>query len=162
MEIGRTSFTYVCAISPTSKQGKIVECRPAERYKNERGLKLNRYGNGPFCKFRIPKHHSKLGSLQTAGVYALVDQSGIVLYIGSCVALSDRFYGYGQISPRNCYEGGQLTNCRINNLILKSVKQGCPILLFFHPTPDGEGANHLEATLLNTIHPSWNKTIPSF
>ena len=25
--------------------------------------------------------------------------------------------GYGRISPRNCFQGGQSTNCRVNNLI---------------------------------------------
>ena len=57
--------------------------------------------------------------------------------------------------------GSQITNCRINNLILNLVKQGRSIRLFFHPTPDGEGASRLETKLLNAIQPNWNKTTPS-
>jgi len=42
------------------------------------------------------------------------------------INLAERFgpLGYGSIQPKNCYVGGQSTNCKINhNLLVASVAQ---------------------------------------
>jgi hypothetical protein len=39
--------------------------------------------------------------------------------------------GHGSIHPRNCYRGGQETNCRINNLIHDASTQSGNLLLWF-------------------------------
>ena len=65
------------------------------------------------------------------GLSLLVDNSRIALglaldgdlrYVGECANLSARFnVGYGNISPKNCFSGGQETNCRLNNLLYEAV-----------------------------------------
>jgi hypothetical protein len=168
VNIGEVSFSHVIAIEPErDSTGQIVELFPASRYDNRRGLPLHAHGQGPFCKFRISLRHPDLGSLDILGIYALVDEIGNVLYIGKCTGrtstLSRRFNaGYGQISPRNCYKGGQSTNCFVNNRILTFLKEGHSLTLFFHQTGNGISASRLEADLLNTIQkPPWNKSIPA-
>lgn len=100
---------------------------PQSRYNNGKNLPVNRYGQGPFCKFRIPngQHYS--------GVYAVM-VGRQVKYIGECENLSSRFnMGYGNISPRNCFRGGQETNCRLNNLICEVAKRGESIVSLVLP-----------------------------
>jgi len=78
-----------------------------------------------------------------------------VRYVGECQNLSARFnMGYGQISPRNCYEGGQRTNCRVNQLILKAVRTGYHVELLFHETSDRQA---VEGELIAELAPLWNK-----
>ena len=85
-------------------------------------------------------------------------------YIGKTnTTLNQRFNGYGSIQPRNCYEGGQSTNCHINQNVLEDAKAGGTLWVYFHETTHPE---HLEAYLLNSLvatgqRPPWNKSIPS-
>ena len=54
MEIEGVLFTKICNISPQlDSDGAIREFYPAGRYDNAKGLRLNDYGHGPFCEFRI-------------------------------------------------------------------------------------------------------------
>jgi hypothetical protein len=89
-----------------------------------------------------------------AGVYAVTVDDGIV-YVGECQNLSERFNarGYGTISPRNCFEDGQPTNCRINALILQGAKQGSRIELWFHQTTERKP---VEAEIISRLRPPWN------
>jgi hypothetical protein len=120
---------------------------PQDRYKNLKQLSLNRYGAGPFCKFKIP------GRIQTKGVYLLIVEDEI-RYVGEAVNLSSRFNaGYGNISPKNCFKGGQETNCRLNNLVYKTAQAGNRVSLWFFPTLDHK---EVEKTLRSTLKPEWN------
>lgn len=147
-EIGGTSFNYVCEIIPESENGVPIEHMPQFRYKNIKNNNLNKYGRGPFCKFKISKNHKS-----RSGVYVLrVDKKPV--YVGECLDLEGRYNtGYGNISPKNCYDGGQPTNCRINSLILGSVKNGAKIDLLFHETAN---RIELEKILIQKLRPSWN------
>jgi hypothetical protein len=90
---------------------------------------LHNYGEGTFCKFRISVEK------KLAGVYAIA-VAGDVVHKGECEDFRDRYnMGYGNISTRNCYVGGQATNYRVNLLILDLAKQGGRIDLYFHLTP---------------------------
>ena len=169
MEIEGVLFTKICKISAQlDANGNICEFHPGERDINAKGLRLNRYGEGPFCKFKIPNHHPDIGSLYCSGVYALVDQANTILYIGKCAGgsngtLVNRFNsGYGSISLRNLRKDGQSTNCRINNLVLSLNKEGHSLDLFFHRTPSGDCAAYLEADLLSKIQTPWNKSVPTY
>ena len=144
-------FDFICSIDPQrNPEGGIVEHFPQDRYENAQNLPLNRYGEGPFCKFSIPP------SLAQAGVYVLTAE-GEPRYVGECQNLSRRFnMGYGNISPRNCYTGGQETNCRLNNLILESLRVGEMIDLWFHPTDDYK---RVEQALLASRPFPWNRTM---
>ena len=149
LSIGGYDFRYVCTIEPErDTNGVVLTFMPQAKYANADNLPLNKFGDGPFCKFKIPKN------MESPGVYALVEANDIK-YIGECVALSSRFnMGYGNIFPRNCFVGGQETNCRINNLIFRQVLDGSKITLWFHNT-----SNHksIEKELRARLHLSWNR-----
>lgn len=127
--------------------GSIRLFEPQSRYDNYAGLKLNRYGSGPFCRFKIPS------DLPLSGVYAIL-RNEIPIYVGECENLSRRFnYGYGLISPRNCFKRGQETNCRINGSMLREIQAGHALHLYFHPC---ECYKQLEAQLRRDLTPQWN------
>jgi hypothetical protein len=142
-------FGFICRIEPhRDRHGSIEELFPQCRFDNQQALPLNKYGDGPFCKFKIPN------GLDLNGVYAiLVDES--LKYIGECEYLTSRYnMGYGNISPRNCFRGGQETNCRINNLILRAAKGGSTITLWFH---ESSRYKEIERALRETLRPKWNR-----
>ena len=142
-------FEHVADVEPVRlTHGPIQDFMPQERYANVRGLPLNRYGVGPFCKFTIPPGYRE------NGVYLLVARQDI-RYVGECANLSARFNaGYGNISPKNCFKGGQETNCRLNNLIYTAAMSGEKLALFFHQT-----ANYktVEAELRSVLRAPWNR-----
>jgi len=106
------------------------------------------YGKGPFGKFRIPNNYN------VSGVYAVVVE-GELKYIGECLNLSSRYnMGYGIISPRNCFVGGQETNCRLNNLIYQTANAGRKISLWFMQTKDYKA---IERKLRASDPPEWNR-----
>lgn len=131
--IGGLEFKKVCDIRPHGpEQGFIATHTPQSRYANTKALSLHSYGSGSFCRFRIPKAWRR-----HAGVYVIA-QGDQILYVGETHDLVQRFNsGYGQISPRNCYVGGQETNCRINRRILNAVTNGSVLELWFHEEAGG-------------------------
>lgn len=149
MEIAGYEFGYIGDIAPLqNSDGSIQQCTPQVRYQNPRGVALNTYGQGPFCRFKIPRHH------QSSGVYVLAIDAEI-RYVGECANLSARFNnGYGNISPKNCFKGGQETNCRLNNLIYSEAAAGKKISLFFHHTTDYKA---LEVALRAALKAPWNR-----
>lgn len=163
MIIDGLDFTFVTLIRPKcDASGIALEYAPAGRYHNRNKLPLNKWGNGPFCYFRVEPARS----WELLGVYAIVDRDRRVLYLGKCTSrtstLAKRFNnGYGIISPKNCYVDGQRTNCRVNHLILEATKGGDMLSLFFHETKTGEEASSLEATLMSHMgKPPWNVNEP--
>ena len=62
--------------------------------------------------------------------------------------------GYGNISPRNCFERGQVTNCRMNDLIYTAAQAGQRIALWFLKTVDYKS---VEASLRSALNPAWNR-----
>lgn len=149
MRIAGYEFERICAIEPIRDTDSSVRFfMPQGRYKNARNLPLNTYGAGPFCKFKIASR------IRASGVYVLmVDEE--VRYVGECANLSARFNaGYGNISPKNCFKGGQQTNCRLNNLIYMAAKAGGHISLWFFQTADYKS---VEAVLRITLDPAWNR-----
>ena len=149
MDIDGYRFEYVCAIEPhQGDDGIVVGYMPQHRYFRSSEIPLNAYGNGPFCRFKIPNRLSK------SGVYALfVDHE--CRYIGECSNLSKRFnMGYGNISPRNCFKGGQETNCRINNLVYQAALKEEAVSLWFFPTADYK---MMESALRMARKFAWNR-----
>lgn len=142
-------FAFVTDITPRrSADGAVEALFPQFRYANARGEPLNSYGAGPFCKFRIPL------SYRESGVYCIVAGDDLK-YIGECANLSARFNaGYGNISPKNCFKGGQETNCRLNNLIYTTATIGEELTLWFYRTPEYKA---LETTLRSTLRAPWNR-----
>ena len=79
MKINRVEFERVADILPKrDQQQRLLEERPASRYSNRRKLPLNKYGNGPFRRFRREADGDVLDSI---GIYAIVRGTQEVLYI---------------------------------------------------------------------------------
>lgn len=149
MLIAGHTFEHVCNIEPVrGPDGELHALMPQERYAKRGIFPLNRYGAGPFCKFRIPSHFG------VAGVYALTAGDEL-RYIGETKNLSRRYnMGYGTISPKNCYKGGQETNVRLNNLIYRSLVAGEVLSLWFHRTPSYKA---VELALRSACQAPWNR-----
>ena len=121
--------------------------QPHFLYENTESLSLHQFGKGPFCKFKVP------GEYALSGVYGICLGNNIV-YIGECANLSQRFNsGYGNITPRNCFKGGQHTNCRINTLILHATNENKKISLYFH---ECNNRKQVESELIDKHNPPWN------
>jgi hypothetical protein len=146
--LGSYRFKFICTIErQRTLSGAMVCHMPQPLYRNARNLRLSKHGSGPFCRFEIPKN------VRLEGVYALTSE-GAVMYIGECVSLSSRFnVGYGQISPRNCYIGGQPTNCKINRRICEAFDFGRIVELWFFCTSDRK---NIERELISLFKPPWN------
>ena len=144
-------FDHICEIIPeTDEKGIPTEFFPQKRYNNKKNLSLNRYGKGPFCKFNIDEKFCG-----KSGVYT-ISINNKIQYVGQCKDIHGRFNnGYGNISPRNCFERGQSTNCRVNSEILKSYKSYDEIQLCFFETKD---RYNIECLLICHLEPLWNKT----
>ena len=123
-------FHFIQPLIPeTNSLGLALKFYPHKLYKGYR--KLHRFGLGPFCSFSVNADN-------VPGVYILVS-NGELLYIGQTCNLNQRFnnkvFGsYGFITPNACYEGGQSTNFKINQLVLRKFEAGEPVLLYFLPT----------------------------
>ena len=151
LKIQDHTFGYVCEIIPKlNSEGNVTEIFPQSKYENKKNLNLNKYGKGPFCKFTIDRKYSG-----KSGVYVILVNNEIQ-YVGECDDFFKRFgMGYGNISPRNCFEGGQLTNCRINSDILSVFKLKKIIQLYFLVADDRFKIEH---ELIINFNPPWNKT----
>jgi hypothetical protein len=126
--------------------GQVVRYTPQGRYANAGSQPLHAHGDGAFCKFRV---NTRAGE----GVYAFV-VGGNVMYVGECADLADRMNsGYGNISPKNCFHGGQKTNCRVNKLVLECVERRERVGLWFAPTTARKAA---EERLIRALSPPWN------
>jgi hypothetical protein len=139
---------HICIEPERRADGTVRHFQPQNDYAGRDDVALNRYGSGSFCRFRVPRNINK------AGVYLIVANDTLA-YVGECQDFSQRFnMGYGQISPRNCYVGGQETNCRVNQLILKCVEAGRTVAAYFIETPHRAA---LESALVQTYGPPWNR-----
>lgn len=147
-------FEHLGSIEPEHDgAGQLIALMPQSRYKNAATTPLHAYGAGPFCRFRIGRRRDE------PGLYVLtIDERPV--YAGECVNLAMRWgpNGYGGISPRNCFAGGQPTNCRVNAAILQEAIAGKAIALWFYVF-DGERDHRLasETTLIRTLQPEWNR-----
>ncbi len=147
--LNKYTFREICNIEPQKANGEIYTYSPQSRYNNVANKPLHKYGADSFCKFIIPERCKKL-----AGIYILLVENRIV-YIGKCGNLASRFNtGYGNISPRNCFVGGQSTNCKINKNVLSVAKENNDIKLFFLEKKLNQ--SEIEKELIQKIKPNWN------
>ena len=128
--------------------GRVRKCMPQARYAKAGEKRLNRHGSGPFCRFSIR------GLPPTPGVYALM-VGGEVVYIGKAANLAQRWGpgGYGTISPANCFEGGQPTNCKNNHGILLASQADRIVELWANEDTDSA---RVEGWLISCLRPPWN------
>lgn len=148
MVILNRRFGKVGSLRPTRQaDGTPYTHRPQKRYVRAGATPLHRYGDGEFCEFCLPDAPPE------AGVYTLCVAKEII-YVGEARSLRKRLYDYGHISPRNCFQRGRQTNCRINKLVLEAVRNGHDVDVWFHACDDHK---QFEPSLLAAIHPSWNR-----
>lgn len=150
MKIGNYYFEFVETIEPKrTETGEIWVDLPQSRYNNKKGLGLHEYGEGEFCKFKLNNAKS------VSGVYAWVLEGETEpIYIGETNNLKKRFcMGYGTISPRNCYIGGQKTNCKMNQVVLKEYSNGRKIKIYFLKANEYK---KIELELLGAINTLYN------
>ncbi len=139
-------FRFLQELIPLCENGKVLRFYPQRQYGNPKGLPLSHHGAGPFCRFSVR-------APAASGVYLWVCQ-GEIVYIGETQDLAQRFNaGYGSISPRNCYLGGQSTNCKMNRVVLDCYEKGTPIRLYFYETADYK---RVELELLRRCHTKYN------
>ncbi len=150
MKIGNYDFEFIETIAPKrNEDGKIWKYLPQRRYNNRKNLGLHEYGQGEFCKFKLSN------AKPVSGVYAWVIKGETEpIYIGETNNFSKRFcMGYGTISPRNCYIGGQRTNCKMNQVVLKEYSNGREIEIYFFETDEYK---KVELELLSAINTPYN------
>lgn len=148
------SFEHIGPIEPERDEtGRFIEFLPQARYRDAATTVLHAYGAGPFCRFRIAR------ARRESGLYVLTIDD-VPVYAGECVDLGARWgpNGYGGISPRNCYTGGQPTNCRVNAAILVDAKLNRRIDLWFSLF-SGSRDERLaaERRLIQGLMPKWNR-----
>lgn len=151
LEVAGHSFEFIDEITPErAGDGSIRAIMPQQEYHAANSSYVHRYGWGPFCSFTITTERE-----EATGVYAICSGDSI-LYIGETTDIDTRFnQGYGSIHPRNCFEDGQETNCRINSLLREAAMNWHSLHLFFYET---ENRKALEAQLIPEVNPPWNKT----
>ena len=144
-------FVWVARIQPeTGEDGTPWTDMPQKRYAKAAQKPLNRrHGAGPFCRFDVS------GLPDASGIYAVTLDRRLV-YVGIAgKSLKQRWgpQGYGRISPRNCYVGGQSTNCKVNHAILQGVQRKQAVDLWIH---EMEEPRTLESQLIRKLDPPWN------
>ena len=144
----RLTPDLVWTIDPDhNSRGGITEYNPCERFPNRNGLMLHEWGEGPFCRFRIP---GRFRDLQ--GVYLFVI-SGKIFFVGWTQNLVQRMnQNYGTISPRKCFDGSEPENCLINHRILEAAQAKQKITLWLLP----EAEPQICDDIIVRLSPSWN------
>lgn len=140
-------FCYLQQLLPESDTtGCVIKYYPQSEYDNRKRLPLSHNGKGAFCRFSI-------NAGEWPGVYLWVVNNSII-YIGETSGLKSRFnMGYGRIAPRNCYVGGQSTNCKMNKVVLALYERGEKVSLYFYYTLDFK---QIERELLGKIKTPYN------
>jgi hypothetical protein len=151
-DFGQWTFVYVGPIEPArTPEGAVSEFMPQVRYAKADTTRLNPHGGGPFCRFVVPNAPHR------GGVYVLTADDK-AMYIGKAQDLAQRWgpSQYGTIQPKNCYAGGQSTNCKINAAVLRSTKASQRLDLFLLKTDDRHA---IEIRLIAEYDPPWNGRI---
>lgn len=151
MDIGGYRFNRACEIdADRAKDGSLLLDSPHSRYANLKKLSLHAHGVGPFVRLRTENLPAD------PGVCVVVSQDSSVFYVGRARdSIRQRWspQGYAVIHARNCYQGGQSTNCRINLLISKELAQHRSlelwVLIDLDPTP-------IESAIIRSLRPPWN------
>ena len=152
LSLGMYDFEYVCDIEPVrNSDGTVYSYRPQENYKGQDTHKLIAdYGEREYCLF-------KLDLPKCSGVYVwMFPEDDNPKYIGRAKNFNTRFSssGYGRISPRNCYVGGQSTNCTMNSTVLEEARKGNIFRLYFLKTADFCA---VEKKLIKEYQPEYNE-----
>ena len=139
-------FQYIQDLVPECENGQLKVVNHSEsEYKD---YPKNRYGEKEYCSFKIDYEKN------ISGVYLWVIDNKII-YIGETDDFAERFnIGYGNISPYNCTIKGQVTNCKMNNVVLELFRKNNKIVhLYFMPAANYKA---IEEKLLSNIKTEYN------
>ena len=142
------NFAWIAEIQPDARaDGRPIEYMPQARYAKAKEKPLNKHGHGTFCRFHIP------GLPAHPGLYAVTVDRWLA-YVGiASGSLRQRWVGYAEIQPANCYLRGQSTNCKINHAILLAVREGHVVELWIRRE---DNPRPLEIRLIRELGPPWN------
>lgn len=149
--------TYTFCVHEIEILGTNIDMTKHTRWNPNRTL--NAYGNALFCNFRIDRRNRHLVE---KGLYCFI-VNGDLKYVGKTDSSYDERVnrGYGQISPRSCYQNGNLTDCHINNCINKEITAGNEVLIGFYvmndASPNEIRALESELIEVNRLKEKWNK-----
>jgi len=150
----RVTPELIWTIEPDhNSRGGITVFNPWERFPNRTGLMLHAWGEGPFCRFKIPGRFR-----DKSGVY-LILVNGKIVFSGWCKNLVHRMnQNYGTISPRKCYDGSEPENCLVNNRILYAAQDKKKITLYMLP---GAGPE-ISESIITRLSPRWNMDLEEY
>ena len=136
--------------------GSVTEYAPQTRYAKRASTKLNRHGEGVFCRLSVS------GLPISGGIY-LVISDGEVRYVGKAANLHNRWAAgqYGTIQPKNCYVGGQSTNCHINKRVLEDTRLSRKLELLYVVEDLPSERALVENHLFDEFKPVWNLMRPT-
>ena len=111
---------------------------------------LNRYGDLAYSTFTI----SDPSALGAQGVYAYYSND-VLVYIGRCKdSMRKRVnQGYGKIHPKNCFRGGQATNCHLNARIAAATSD---VTLWLCQMDNRGDIEAVDCGLIREYAPPWN------
>lgn len=135
IELGELPFLYLLDVVPDqSPSGDLIVYEAHTRYDNPLGRALLPPGSGPFCRFREP-------SLPHLAGVVLFTVDGVPAYLDDVPDLNQAVnLRFGLIAPRQCYEPGDERACRVNAEVLKAVREGQVVSLWFRATPNARQA----------------------
>ena len=149
------NFEFLQTLNPSSNAGQIIVEKPQGKYNNKKKLAYCKgvSANTEFCRFSI-KTGLKAKNIGNVPCVYLWIVNGEIIYIGETKKLKTRFNsGYGRISPRNCFVGGQSTNCKMNHAILELYRKGENVDLYYYQTSKPK---IIEKELLDKIETRYN------
>jgi hypothetical protein len=152
MLIGGYEFLHASAIDfRRSQAGSPVLDVPSSRYNNTQNLPLHEFGAGPFVFLQLTPRPP-----QVPGVYAVVMDRSQIMYVGQAESnMWARWRsGAARISPKNCFQGGQSTNCYLNIQIHQSIAAKRSLDLYVLATSDYDA---IENDLIDRLQPPWNR-----
>ena len=127
-------------------RGEVVKYRPGAGKRTP----LHRFGQGPFCRFRIAQ------GWRCGGIY-VIECGGIACYVGECENLARIWGNVGHITPSKVLrEDGNQTHCMNNNLIFNEVAQGEKVNLWFYVIEDKKTRETVKRQVIQKCNPSWN------
>lgn len=141
-------FQKACSIELIPDKNSNFEYFPQRKYINAKGhaYLVGIDENNCFCKFKV-----NISKIKWVYLWIVDDE---IIYLGETVNLYNRFNaGYGNISPRNCFKGGQSTNVKMNIVALKIISAGMDIDIYVFET---QYHKKLEKELLRLIKTPYN------
>ncbi len=141
-------FNFFETLEPDVDYTGAIETYDYKDY--EVGGKRNKYGKGLFCHFSLKREETGACAYFWLRENGNPNELNDRFYVGQTDDLQQRFYNYGHISPSDCMEDGNSTDCKMNKVLLKHKK----VDLYVCPT---KNPKKVESEILETIATLYNE-----